>query len=121
MSRKLSVRLPDELAERIDKRVAATGRKITDVVVELAAYGLQQVEASQAVNLSDATVTFTSCGAEIESPDVREALEDVAQAGARVLAAGNVDMPTPTRCPACGSKLIPWGPTKRCMNCRRNW
>lgn len=129
MSRKLSVRLPDELAAMIDERVLATGKKITDVVVELAAYGLQRVNALPtpdrvdrlSLDVADATVSFTACGAGIENPDVRSALEDVAKAGATVMRASQVEQPDAVRCPACGARLIPWGPSKRCQNCKRNW
>jgi hypothetical protein len=27
----------------------------------------------------------------------------------------------PDICPACSSPLVPWGPSKRCMKCARNW
>lgn len=90
-------------------------------------------------------VIVTACGADLSTPEVAQAITEVANAAvdylrdppgdhnlvpaedvdrimAEIKPASQIDKPKMHRCPRCDSKLVPWG-TKvwRCVKCSRNY
>lgn len=107
MSKKVSVRLPDEVAAKLDARVEKDGKLQSEVLVEAIARGLEVDPVEMPITIAGVQVSATpEAAAQLESS--RLALVRVAQLA-------------PTKCPKCGSATIPWGTGRRCRSCAENF